>query len=70
MPANLVFSKYAKGKLHSGSKSGPIVKNQKQAVAIKLSEEANEAKHGGSYVDTDDQPQKVVRNPRPKRKKA
>lgn len=27
------------GKLHSGSKSGPVVKNPKQAVAIALSEE-------------------------------
>jgi hypothetical protein len=28
------------GKLHSGSKSGPVVRNQKQAVAIALSEVA------------------------------
>jgi hypothetical protein len=27
------------GKLHSGSKSGPIVKNRAQAIAIGLSEE-------------------------------
>ncbi len=27
------------GKLHSGSKKGPIVKSQKQAVAIALSEQ-------------------------------
>jgi hypothetical protein len=27
------------GKLHSGSKKGPVVKSQKQAVAIALSEE-------------------------------
>jgi hypothetical protein len=27
------------GKLHSGSKTGPIVKNPKQAVAIALSEQ-------------------------------
>jgi hypothetical protein len=26
------------GKLHSGSKTGPIVKNPKQAIAIALSE--------------------------------
>jgi hypothetical protein len=26
------------GKLHSGSKNGPIVKNPKQAIAIALSE--------------------------------
>lgn len=26
------------GKLHSGSKKGPVVKSQKQAIAIALSE--------------------------------
>jgi hypothetical protein len=41
--------KWKKGKLHSGSKSGPKVKSQKQAVAIMLSEKANEKKHGGKY---------------------
>lgn len=39
MPANQVFDKFKKGVLHSGSKSGPIVKNPKQAVAIKMSEQ-------------------------------
>lgn len=38
MPASEVFHKWKAGKLHSGSKSGPLVKNQKQAVAIYLSE--------------------------------
>ena len=33
------MSEWAKGKLHSGSKHGPVVKSQKQAVAIGLSEE-------------------------------
>ena len=32
------MQEYAKGKLHSGSKKGPIVKSQKQAVAIAYSE--------------------------------
>lgn len=27
------------GKLHSGSKTGPVVKSQKQAIAIGLSEQ-------------------------------
>lgn len=31
------MERYAKGKLHSGSKKGPIVKNPKQAIAISLS---------------------------------
>ena len=32
------MSKWGKGTLHSGSKSGPKVKSQAQAVAIMLSE--------------------------------
>ncbi len=31
------MERYAEGKLHSGSKKGPIVKNKKQAIAIALS---------------------------------
>jgi hypothetical protein len=33
-----VMAEYKSGKLHSGSKSGPMVKNPKQAIAIALSE--------------------------------
>ena len=33
-----VMKEYAAGKLHSGSKTGPVVKSRKQAVAIALSE--------------------------------
>lgn len=36
-----VMHEYGQGKLHSGSKKGPVVSNRKQAVAIALSE----AKH-------------------------
>ncbi len=32
------MDKWKAGTLHSGSKSGPVVKNQKQAIAIALSE--------------------------------
>lgn len=42
MPSSQVMKKFAAGKLHSGSKSGPKVTNQKQAVAIKISEEKSE----------------------------
>jgi hypothetical protein len=38
MPWNEVMNKWKSGNLHSGSKSGPPVKNQKRAVAIMLSE--------------------------------
>ena len=33
-----VMHEFGKDKLHSGSKSGPLVHKQKQAVAIALSE--------------------------------
>ena len=33
-----VMSEYKAGELHSGSKSGPVVKDRKQAVAIAMSE--------------------------------
>lgn len=33
-----VMGEYKSGKLHSGSKKGPMVKNPKQAIAIALSE--------------------------------
>jgi hypothetical protein len=33
-----VMHEYKEGKLHSGSKKGPIVKNPKQGIAIAISE--------------------------------
>lgn len=33
-----VFHEWGKGQLHSGSKTGPVVKSQPQAVAIALSQ--------------------------------
>ena len=33
-----VMHEFKAGKLHSGSKKGPVVKNRKQAIAIALSE--------------------------------
>lgn len=38
MPYDEVMHKFKHGNLHSGSKSGPKVKNRKQAIAIMLSE--------------------------------
>lgn len=51
MPSNEVMSKFKRGKLRSGSKSGPKVKNRSQAIAIMLSERRAEKKHGGRYPD-------------------
>ena len=47
MPSKNVMTKWGKGQLHSGSKKGPVVKSQKQAVAIMMSEKRKEK--GGSY---------------------
>ena len=45
MPASQVLKKFRKGKLHSGSKTGPVVKNLKQAKAIGISQARAEG-HG------------------------
>jgi hypothetical protein len=47
MPSSKVMHKWKTGKLHSGSKKGPIVKSQPQAVAIMLSEKRAEKKGKG-----------------------
>src|SRR6266853_1883554 len=39
--------KFGEGKLHSGSKKGPVVKSRKQAVAIGMSEARRRPGHGG-----------------------
>lgn len=41
-----VMHEYKEGKLHSGSKQGPEVKNKKQAVAIAMSEAGMSKKKG------------------------
>lgn len=51
MPSSEVFDKFKEGKLHSGSKKGPVVKNRKQAIAIKISEQKKEKANGGSYPE-------------------
>ena len=51
MPSSEVLHKFKTKKLRSGSSSGPIVKNRKQAIAIMLSEKRNENKHGGVYKE-------------------
>ena len=52
MPSREVLGKYKRGELHSGSKSGPVVKDRAQAVAIMLSEKRNEDEHGGQYHES------------------
>ena len=50
MPAKEVMPKFKRGELHSGSKTGPVVKNQKQAVAIMLSEKRQGLAKGGEVM--------------------
>ena len=40
------MEEYGSGALHSGSKSGPVVTNRKQAIAIGLSEQRKENRGG------------------------
>jgi hypothetical protein len=51
MPSRQVMGKFSKGTLRSGSPSGPKVTNPKQAIAIMLSEEADEKRNGGTYPE-------------------
>lgn len=50
MPSSQVMPKFKRGTLKSSS--GQKVTNPKQAVAIKLSEERAEKKHGGHYPES------------------
>jgi hypothetical protein len=43
-----VMHEWGADKLHSGSKRGPVVKNQKQAVAIALSQARKTSRARGS----------------------
>lgn len=42
MPASKVMSEFRKGRLHSGSKRGPVVTSLAQAKAIQISEAREE----------------------------
>lgn len=46
MPKDMkgVMGEFKRGKLHSGSKAGPVVKGRKQAIAIGLSEQRQAGK--------------------------
>ncbi len=46
MKVKKVLGEFSKGELHSGSKTGPVVKSKPQAVAIALSE----ARKSGAHI--------------------
>lgn len=50
MPSSEVMHKFKEGLLHSGSKSGKVVKDRKQAIAIMLSEKRDEDEGKGHGV--------------------
>jgi hypothetical protein len=50
MPSSEVMHKWKTGKLRSGG-NGPVVHDQKQAVAIMMSEKRKEQAHGGRYPE-------------------
>lgn len=41
-----VMHEFGQGKLHSGSRNGPVVKNRKQAIATAMSEAGIKKKRG------------------------
>lgn len=49
MPYTNVMPQFARGTLHSGSKSGPKVHSRKQAIAIMLSEKREAASGKREY---------------------
>jgi len=54
-----VYKEFGEGKLHSGSKTGPIVKNVKQASAIAISEAKRKGlKAGEVWKKSDRKPKK------------
>ena len=61
MPWDQVLHKWKHGELHSGSKKGPKVSNQKQAIAIMLSEKRAAAGGKKEYQPIDSGPSSKMR---------
>ena len=67
MPSSEVFKKFKNGELHSGSKTGPVVKSRAQELAIFESEKKIEAAHGGTYVSGGERHNPVAGKRRPRK---
>ncbi len=61
MPWDKVMSKFGKGKLHSGSKTGKKVKNRKQAIAIMMSEKREASKGHSEYAPSESSKKKMMK---------
>lgn len=61
MPYDQVMHKFKHGELHSGSKSGPKVKNRKQAIAIMMSEKKAAGEGKKEYKSSSIAPSKNFR---------
>jgi hypothetical protein len=61
MPYDEVMHKWKHGKLHSGSKKGPLVKSYEQAIAIEMSEKREAKKGKKEYQSVDLGPSSKVR---------
>ena len=46
MPKSMhgIMTEFSKGQLHSGSTTGPVVRNRKQAIAIGMNEQRQQGK--------------------------
>ena len=55
-----VMGEFKAGKLHSGSKSGPVVKNPKQAIAIAMSEKNAAGMKKGGKTKAKPEPKAMV----------
>lgn len=58
-----VMDEWKSGTLHSGSKKGPVVKNQRQAIAIALSEQHQKSAKGSGVFNANEIAQGFKRLP-------
>lgn len=62
MPWDQVMHKWKSGALHSGSSTGKVVRNRKQAIAIMLSEKRSSKPEYKSSISPGDKIRKKITN--------